>query len=198
MAWFALARHFSPGWQLCPCSDCLLCCACGLLLAFRMKQWVLESPRLLTWPNKHLQARLQAMSRQLGLSSNSLVQLLQQYPRLLPTSGSLKAKLQLLQQLLLMAASSEQAGFGTGVLSVLQANAQQNSAQLAGSADARLQQQQALATAARQFALENPQLLLMEPEVLQARVAAMQATSGLPAAQVAAMLVSQPALLLDG
>jgi hypothetical protein len=56
---------------------------------------------------------------------------------------------------------------------------------------------EAVAAAARQFVLKHPQLLLLEPEALQARVAEMQATSGLPAAQVAAMLITQPALLLE-
>lgn len=164
---------------------------------------MLSTPLLLTWSSKHLQARLNGMSNLLGLCPHSLVGLLQQHPALLPASGHLQQTLQLLQQLFALAAASEQAGFGTGVVAELQAAATANAAAATTAGHAAGSQQQPQQTAAavtlaaaRQFALAHPQLLLMPPEALQSQVAAMQATSGLPAAQVAAMLISQPKLLL--
>lgn len=137
------------------------------------------------------------MESLLGLSSHSLATLLQQHPQLLAASGNLRHTLQLVQQLLLLAAAAEQAGFGTGVVSLL---LQDPGSQRYSPPHGDLQdpKQQAVAAAARRFVLQHPQVLVVEPEAMQARVAAMQATSGLPAAQVAAMLISQPALLLVG
>lgn len=174
----------------------------GLLCAWLafVVQLVLQAPLLLTWSSDHLRTRVTTMASLLGISTHSLAALLQQYPQLLPASGHLRQTLQLLQQLFLLAAASEQAGFGTGVVAALVAPAQHSMAQHGGMGS---QQQQggsaaeAVAAAARGFALKHPQLLLVEPEALQARVAEMQAMSGLPAAQVAAMLISQPALLVD-
>jgi hypothetical protein len=170
---------------------CVACCDVQL---------VLEAPLVLTWSSDHLRTRLTTMAALLGISTNSLAALLQQHPQLLPASGHLRRILQLLQQLFLLAAVSEQAGFGTGVVAALVAQAQHSMAQQGGIG---LQQQQqggsaaeAAAAAARPFVLKHPQLLLVEPEALQARVAEMQAKSGLPAAQVAAILITQPALLL--
>lgn len=160
-----------------------------------LAQVVLEAPLLLTWSSQQLRNRLSKMESLLGLSSHSLATLLQQHPQLLPASSHLRHTLQLVQQLLLLAAASEQAGFGTGVVSSLQ---QDPGNQRYSPGTSNLDpQQQAVAAAARRFVLQHPQVLLLEPELMQARVAAMQATSGLPVAQVAAMLISQPALLLD-
>jgi hypothetical protein len=163
-------------------------------------QMVLEAPLLLTWSSHHLQSRLTKMARQLGLSLASLILLLQQHPQLLPASGQLQPTLELLQQLYIMAAASEQAGFGTGVVADLVAAGQHRAARHAKRAAAPQQGHKNVAAAAqaaaRDLALQHPQLLLVGPEGLQAQVAAMQARSGLPAAQVAAMLISQPELLL--
>lgn len=143
------------------------------------------------------------MGSLLRISSHSLALLLQQHPQLLPASSHLQHTLQLIQQLFLLAAAGEKAGFGTGVLSSLLAAPQHNMAQQSGygqDADSTQQQQGAtgaVAAVAQQFVLKHPHLLLAEPEAIQAQVAAMQAMSGLPAPQVAAMLISQPALLLD-
>jgi hypothetical protein len=151
------------------------------------------------------------MASLLCVSSHSLITLLQQHPQLLPASSHLSRTLQLVQQLLLLAASSEQAGFGTGVISTLMECRQQHSTaqhsghQYAGSSGPQQQQQGhegdaavAAAAAARQFCLQHPQVLIVGPEAIQAQVAAMQAASGLPIAQVAMMVISQPALLLEG
>jgi hypothetical protein len=174
---------------------------------------VMVEPLLLTWSAQGLQTRLDRMAAHLGVSSHSLVALLQQHPQLLPASSHLRRTLQLLQQLLLLAASSEQAGFGTGVISTLMECRQQHSTAqhtgqqyTGGSGQPQEQQQQrqegdaevAAAAAARQFCLQHPQLLIVGPEAIQAQVAAMQAASALPIAQVAMMVISQPALLLDG
>jgi hypothetical protein len=187
-------------------------------------QLVLQCPLLLTWPPHQLHTRLTNMAAQLGISSSSLAALLQQHPQLLPASSHLRRTLLLLQQLFLLAASSEQAGFGTGVVSALTAAAEHSAAQRGwgGGGPSSLQQQQpggqqphqqqqqgerrgggvsaeaAAVAAARAFAVAHPQVLLVAPEALHAQVATMQATSGLSAAQVAAMLISQPALLLQG
>jgi hypothetical protein len=159
-------------------------------------QVVLEAPLLLTWSSQQLRSRLSKMESLLGLSSHTISTLLQQHPQLLPASSHLRHTLQLVQQLFLLAAASEQAGFGTGVVSLMLQDPG-NQRYSPGTSDLD-PQQQAVAAAARRFVLQHPQVLLLEPESMQARVAAMQATSGLPAAQVAAMLISQPALLLPG
>lgn len=158
-------------------------------------QLVLEAPLLLTWSGQQLRTRLRTMESLLGLSSHSLATLLQQHPQLLPASSHLRHTLQLVQQLFLLAAASEQAGFGTGVVSLLLLDPGSQRYGPPGDLDPK---QQVVAAAGRRFVLQHPQVLLVEPESMQARVAAMQATSGLPAAQVAAMLISQPALLLVG
>lgn len=158
-------------------------------------QLVLEAPLLLTWSSQQLRTRLSTMESLLGLSSHSLATLLQQHPQLLPASSHLRHTLQLVQQLFVLAATSEQAGFGTGVVSSLLLDPGSQRHGPPGDLDPK---QQAVAAAARRFVLQHPQVLLVEPESMQAHVAAMQATSGLPAAQVAAMLISQPALLLNG
>lgn len=184
-------------------------------------QLVLQCPLLLTWPPHQLHTRLTNMAAQLGISSSSLAALLQQHPQLLPASSHLRRTLLLLQQLFLLAASSEQAGFGTGVVSALTTAAQHSAAQRGwgGGGPSSLHQQQgggsqqqqqqgvggggvspgaAAVAAAQAFAVAHPQVLLVAPEALQAQVATMQATSGLSAAQVAVMLISQPSLLLQG
>lgn len=182
------------------CATLLLPCCHYLRL-----QMILRAPMLLTWRARQLQTRTDNMAAALGISTHRMAGLLQQHPMLLPASSHLRQTLQLLQQLFLLAAASEQAGFGTGVVATLvKAGSQQQHVATPPGLDRYQQQQQvgpaadaAVLAAARQFALSHPRVLLMAPQELQARVASMQATSGLPAAQVAAMLISQPGLLLE-
>jgi hypothetical protein len=155
------------------------------------------------------------MAAELGTDEGTVAALVLRHPQLLPASSHMQRSLQLLQQLLLLAAASEQSGFGAGIAAAVQDAAGRHEQQALQqyrsvsqavqpeAAPQQLQQQAALLTpadigaAARQLALSHPQLLLTPPEALQLRMAALQARTGLSAAHVAALLVSQPQLLME-
>jgi hypothetical protein len=185
-----VARQLSIPYHL---DDCSRAAAAALLLLFCNIQLVLQEPSLLCWSPQQLKKRLQNMASCLGLQQQQLLQLLQHHPQLLPASYHLAASLRLLQQLLQLAAAAETAAQQTYGSSNHTAAAAE-----VGQAQQQQERQQPLvpAAAVRSFALSHPQLLLQQPDDIVARLATLQAQSGLSLGEVAAVMAANPHLLL--
>eukprot|EP00775_Hariotina_reticulata_P008189 gene8189-8380_t len=152
-------------------------------------QLVLQEPSVLTWAPQQLRKRLTDMAACLGIAQPQLLLLIQQQPRMLPASHFLRTHLKLLQQLICLAGGSNYQQ--TPIQSPQHLSAMTTT-------DGTQQQEQQHLVAARAMLIKYPQLMLRPPEALQSYVAAAQAQSGMSMAQVAAVLVQQPHLMLAG